>query len=68
MCFQLSWPLLQSNMTYMYHKRGPQYHWVVELFKVELPVFEGVQAALEVFNEQRKLTLDREKTDSSKWR
>ena len=61
--------LLQSNMTYMYQKRGPQYHWVVELFeRLKLPVFEGVQAVLEAFNEQRKLNLDREKTDSSKRR
>ena len=61
--------LLQSNMTYMYQKRGPQYHWVVELFeRLKLPVFEGVQAALEAFNEQRKLSLDHEKTDSSKRR
>ena len=57
--------LLQSNMTYMYQKCGPQYHWVVELFeRLKLPVFEGVQAALEAL--QRKLNLDREKTDSSK--
>ena len=25
--------LLQSNMTYMYEKRGPLYHWMVELFE-----------------------------------
>ena len=56
-------------MTYMYEKRGPQYHWVVELFKhLKLPVFEGVQAALETFNQQRKLNLDHQKTDSSKRR
>ena len=47
--------LLQSNMTYMYSKRGPQYHWVIELFKLlKLPVFDGVQAALEAFNKLRK--------------
>ena len=52
---------------YMYQKRGPQYHWVVELFeRLKLPVFKGVEAALEAFNEQRKLNLDCEKTDSSK--
>ena len=57
--------LLQSK----YEKRGPQYHWVVELFEhLKLPVFDGVQAALEVFNQQRKLYLDREKTDSFKQR
>ena len=56
--------LLQSSMMYMYEKRGPQYHWVVELFKrLKLPVFDGVQAALEAFNEQIKLNLDRKKTD-----
>ena len=61
--------LLQSNMTYMYEKRGPQYHWVVELFeRLKLPVFDGVQAALEAFNQQRKLYLDQEKTDSFKQR
>ena len=55
--------LLQSNMTYMYDKRGPQYHWVIELFRLlKLPVFDGVQAALEVFNKRRKADLDRKKT------
>ena len=49
--------LLQSNMTYMYKKRGPQYHWVVKLIEhLKLPVFDGVQAALEAFNEHKKLT------------
>ena len=45
--------LLQSNMMYMYEKRGPQYHWVVELFEcLKLPVFDGVEAALEAFKKQ----------------
>ena len=61
--------LLQSNMTYMYEKRGPQYHWVVELFKLlRLPVFDGVQAALEAFNKERKQELDRQKTERYKRR
>ena len=43
--------LLQSNMTYLYEKRGPQYHWVVELFRLlKLQICDGV--ALEAFNEQ----------------
>ena len=51
--------LLLSNMTYKYQKRGP---WVVELFEhLKLPVLDGIQAALEAFYEQRKLTLDCEK-------
>ena len=45
--------LLQSNTTYMYEKRGPQCHWVVELFeRLKLPVFDVVQAALEGFNQE----------------
>ena len=61
--------LLQSNMTYMYEKRGPQYHWVVELFRrLKLPVFDGVQPALEAFNKQRKRNLDCRKMDKCKQR
>ena len=61
--------LLQSNMTYMYGKHGPQYHWVIELFKLlKLPVFDGVQAALEAFNRQRKANLDNVKTSKCKHR
>ena len=60
--------LLQSNMTYLlYEKCGPQYHWVIELFRLlKLPVFDGVHVALEAFNQQRKAELDRKKTDSFK--
>ena len=61
--------LLQSNMTYLNEKRGPQYHWVIELFRLlKLPVFDGVHAALEAFNERRKAELDRKKTDRCKRR
>ena len=56
-------------MTYMYKKRGLQYHWVVELFKqLRLPVFDGVQAALEAFSEKRKQELDCKKTEGYKRR
>ena len=61
--------LLQSNMTYLNEKCGPQYHWVIELFRLlKLPVFDGVHAALEAFNEGRKAELDRKKTDRCKRR
>ena len=44
--------LLQTNMMYMYQKRGQQYHRVVELLEhLKLLVFDGIQAALEAFNE-----------------
>ena len=59
--------LLQSNMTFMYSRRGPQYHWVVELFRrLHLPVFDGVHAALESFNERRMAELQRKKTSKYK--
>ena len=61
--------LLQSNMTYMYKKRGPQYHWVVELFRhLKLPVYDGVHRALEDFNNLRMKKLEREKTEKVKKR
>ena len=61
--------LLQSNMTYMYRKRGPQYHWVVELFRhLKLPVNDGVHRALEDFNNLRMEKLEHAKTEKSKKR
>ena len=59
--------LLQSNMTYMYELHGPQYHWIPELYRrLKLPVYDGIQQALEVFNQQRKVALDKLKTDEAK--
>ena len=59
--------LLQSNMTYMYSKRGPSYHWVPELFRhLGLPVFEGLQEELEAENRKRKVKLDLAKTEIAK--
>ena len=61
--------LLQSNMTYMYQKRGAQYHWVTELFRLMmLPVFDGVEAALQTFNDQRMAELERKKSSKFKRR
>ena len=59
--------LLQFNMTFMYSRRRPQYHWVVKLFRrLHLPVFDGVHAALESFNERRMAELVRKKTSKYK--
>ena len=61
--------LLQSNMTYMHQKRGPQYHWVVELFRrLKLPVYDDVHRALENFNDLRMKQLEFAKTEKSKKR
>ena len=36
--------LLQSSMTYIYEKKGPQYHWVLELFeRMGLSVLDGMK-------------------------
>ena len=56
-------------MTYLYRKRGPQYHWVVELFRLlKLPVYDGVHRALEEFSKLRVEKLEQEKTEKSKKR
>ena len=61
--------LLQSKMSYLYRKRGPQYHWVVELFgRLKLPVFDGVHRALEEFSELRMEKLEHVKSEKSKKR
>ena len=49
--------LLQANLTYMHAKFGISYHWIPDLYRhMKLPVFDGVQEALE------KRKLEREKT------
>ena len=54
--------LLQSNLTYMHQMCGVSYHWIPELFRrMDLPVFDGVQEALERDNDARKKDLDRAK-------
>ena len=59
--------LLQSNMTYMYEKWGPTYHWVPELYRqLKLPLYEGLQEHLEIQNRKRKEHLDFQKTEKQK--
>ena len=61
--------LLQANLTYMQAKFGTSYHWIPELYcRLKLPVFDGVQDALEKYSVQRKRNLDREKTTPAKRR
>ena len=48
---------------YMHAKFGISYHWIPELYRrMKLPVFDGVQEALEKHNLQCKRKLEREKT------
>ena len=54
--------LLQVNLTYMHAKFGTSYHCIPELYRrLKLPVFYGVQEALEKHSIQRKRKLDRKK-------
>ena len=47
--------LLQANLTYMHAKFGISYHWIPDLYRrMKLPVFDGVEEALEKHNLQRK--------------
>ena len=46
--------LIQSNMTWLYKKRGPKYHWLTDLFKrMELPILSGVSEVLQNVNVKR---------------
>ena len=63
MWFQPNW----LYYTYLYEKRGPQYHWVIVLFRLlKLLMFDGVHAALEEFKEKRMAELNCKKTDRFK--
>lgn len=36
--------LVQASMTYLYKKRGPEYHWILDLFqRMGLPVLDGMK-------------------------
>ena len=61
--------LLQANLTYMHAKCGTKYHWISEVYqRMGLPVFEGVQEALEIHSLQRKRKLERVQTTPVKKR
>ena len=61
--------LLQSNMTYMYEKRGRNYHWIPDLYKrLNLPVYEGIQEAVTTSNIKRRQQLGRTKQEKVKKR
>ena len=61
--------LLQSNLTYMYEKRGPKYHWIPDLYKrLNLPVYEGIQEAVTTSNIKRRQQLGRAKQEKVKKR
>ena len=59
--------LIQSCMTQLFKKLGPDYHWVVDvLTQMELPVFSGVPAILKMLNNKRHKILENRKTELGK--
>ena len=60
--------LLQANMTYnMWWKRGPQYHWILELYnRLGLLVFENTWKYLQHENESRMQVLLKQKIEEAK--
>lgn len=61
--------LLQSNMTYMWEKRGKEYHWIPDLYRrLGLPLYQGMEEAYTMANIKRKRGLDRIKGSKAKHR
>ena len=59
--------LLQSNMTYIYKKLGPKYHWISDLYqRLKLPMYDGLEEVLEATNRNRKTRLDDLKREEKK--
>ena len=51
--------LLQANLTAMREKKGPQYHWIPDLYqRLGLQLYEGVQEALERYGTARDKALE----------
>ena len=59
--------LCQGNMSWCYEVRGPNYHWVADLYEqLNLPVLPAVLQALQKFVEERAALLQKEKTTEAK--
>ena len=59
----------KDYMTYMYEKRGPNYHWIPDLYKrLNLPVYEGIQEAVTTYNIKRRQQLGSAKQEKVKKR
>ena len=58
--------LIQSCMTNLYTKRGPQYHWILDLKCMDLPEVPNLKYILKELNEDRFSYLQRQMTDEAK--
>ena len=58
--------LMQSNMTWLFKKRGPQYHWLLDLFeRMGLPIQTGMAEALKLSNCKRAKQLKCKQTEKA---
>lgn len=55
--------LMQGNMTWCDKNRGPDYHWIVDLY---LPITSAVVSALTKANKERMANLKRKKSEKGK--
>lgn len=59
--------LLQSNMTPNYDLKGPDYHWILELFQcLNLPLFDGMKEAVMKSNHNRMKRIEESRTKEAK--
>lgn len=59
--------LIQSNMTWLHKVKGPQYHWIVDLYsRLGLPVLSGIREMCQHDNEERMRRLERYRTETGK--
>lgn len=59
----------QGNMTWCYAARGPDYHWVIDLYeRLNLPVITAVVRSLHASTQDRIDAVQKQKTDEAKHR
>lgn len=51
---------LPANMSYAQTKKGPEYHWITDLYeRMKIPVYNGVKEALKAYTKVREKDLKR---------
>ena len=59
--------LCHGNMTWCYEVRGPQYHWVTDLYeRINLPILPAIVKALSEAVKLRAAELQKQKSNHSK--
>ena len=59
--------LIQGCMTYLFAKRGPRYHWILDILeRMCLPVVQNLPSILQKLNEGRFFDIQSQKTNAAK--